>query len=107
MLTFSICLSDIPKEKITVSKKNGKKYLNVIIQENYENKVDQFGNTHNMTVSQTKEEREAKTRRVYVGNGKEWASNTVVGNPQSESFKAQEPATKPSTFTDSSDDLPF
>jgi hypothetical protein len=104
MLTFSICLTDLPKEKITTGK-NGKKYINLVSLPNYNGEVDKFGNTHNITVSQTKEERAAKQKRVFVGNGKEWASKDVVGT--SESFKAQEPASKPSTFTDTSDDLPF
>lgn len=107
MITFSICLTDLPKEKITTGK-NGKKYINLVMQTNYKDEVDQFGNTHNVTLSQTKEERAAKDKRIKVGYGKEWASKDVIGT--SESFKAQEPASKPSTFTDTSDDnlgLPF
>ena len=36
--------------------------------------VDQYGNNVAIIVSQSKEEREAKTPRVYLGNGK---TNTV------------------------------
>lgn len=39
----SICLTDIPKELITVGK-NGKKYLNVVI--NARREVSQYGHTH-------------------------------------------------------------
>lgn len=39
----SICLTDIPKELITVGK-NGKKYLNVVV--NARREVSQFGHTH-------------------------------------------------------------
>ena len=39
----SICLTDIPKELITVGK-NGKKYLSVVI--NRRREVGQFGHTH-------------------------------------------------------------
>lgn len=63
----SICLSDIPKDKITESTKNGKKYLNVVIWLNDEEK---FGNIGSIQVSQTKEEREAKEKKVYIGNFK-------------------------------------
>ena len=36
------------------------------------NGEDQFGNTHYVAISQTKEEREAKSPKVYLGNGKEF-----------------------------------
>lgn len=39
----SICLTDIPKELITVGR-NGKKYLNVVI--NKRREVSQYGMTH-------------------------------------------------------------
>lgn len=63
----SICLSDIPKDKIVESTKNGKKYLNVTIWLNDEEK---FGNIGSIQVSQTKEEREAKATKQYIGNFK-------------------------------------
>ena len=65
----SICLTDIPKEKITTSEKNGKKYLNINIWVNDE--VDNYGNLGSIQVSQTKDEREAKVKKVYIGNFKE------------------------------------
>ena len=60
----SICLTDIPKEYITVGN-NGKKYLRVNIDER--KAPDQYGNTHNIKVSMTKEQR-AQTGTVYIGN---------------------------------------
>ena len=62
----SICLSDIPKEKITTSERNGKKYLNVNVWVNDDE--DQYGNIASVSVSQSKAEREAKAKRVYIGN---------------------------------------
>jgi hypothetical protein len=62
----SICLSDIPKEKITTSEKNGKKYLNFNLWVNDEK--DQYGNIGSINVSQTKEERESGLKKVYFGN---------------------------------------
>jgi hypothetical protein len=62
----SICLSDIPKEKITTSEKNGKKYLNFNLWVNDEK--DQYGNIGSINVSQTKEERESGGKKVYFGN---------------------------------------
>lgn len=67
MITISICLSDIPEEKITKAK-NGKNYINLVMFENRE--TDKFGNTHNIQISKTQEEREARVPTVYVGNGK-------------------------------------
>ncbi len=40
----SICLSDIPKELIRTSEKNGKKYLNIEVNERREPSA--YGNTH-------------------------------------------------------------
>lgn len=67
MIAVSVCLSDIPKERMTKAK-NGKFYVDLILAEKRE--PDQYGKTHTLYVSQTKEEREAKIDKVYVGNGK-------------------------------------
>jgi len=69
MITASICLSDIPKERI-VEAKNGKKYLNFVVDERRE--VGQYGDTHTVYLSQSKEERENKEKKVYIGSGKEY-----------------------------------
>jgi len=70
MITISVCLSDLPKDKITTAPSNGKKYINLVCDLRKEN--DKFGNTHTLFVSQTKEQREAKEAKIYVGNGKEF-----------------------------------
>lgn len=87
----SICLTDIPKDKITTSEKNGKKYLNISIWLNDD--VDQYGNIGSLQVSQSKQERESGEKKVYIGNFKK---------PQS----ANNAAT-PDTFTDDNSGLPF
>lgn len=69
MITVSICLSDIPKDRI-VEAKNGKKYVNLVLDERRE--VGQYGETHMLYVSQTKEERQNKDKKVFVGSGKEY-----------------------------------
>lgn len=71
IVNASINLSKVEKSKIIDGKKG--KYLPLTIFINDE--VDQFGNNASIIVSQTKEERDAKTPRVYLGNGK---SNTVA-----------------------------
>lgn len=90
MIVASICLTDIPQDRITVSQKNGKKYLSIVIDANY-NGADQFGNTHGIYVGQTKEEREARTRKTYIGNGKEY----VFDNSQAPRPQAQQPQQAP------------
>jgi hypothetical protein len=65
----SICLTDIPKEKITTSEKNGKKYLNINVWVNDE--LDQYGNIGSIQLSQSKAEREAGEKKVYIGNIKQ------------------------------------
>ena len=49
----SICLSDIPKDKVTTSEKNGKKYLNINVWVNDE--LDQYGNIGSIQLSQSKD----------------------------------------------------
>lgn len=67
LYTGSICASDIPKEKLKKAN-NGKLYLDVNIWVNEEK--DQYGNTGSIQVGQTKDEREAKAVKVYLGNFK-------------------------------------
>jgi hypothetical protein len=67
MIKISVNLSKLPKDKMTTSK-TGEKWINLILWENKDG-VDKFGNTHSLTVSKTKEEKEQPN--VYVGNGKD------------------------------------
>jgi len=66
--------ASIDLTKIEKSKINKGKYLNISGFINDE--VDQYGNNVAIIVSQSKEEREAKTPRVYLGNGKTNTINT-------------------------------
>jgi hypothetical protein len=68
MYRFSICLSDLPKEKMKKAT-NGKIYINLVAGEKRE--PDQYGQDVYVAVDQTKEEREANDKRIYVGGG--WA----------------------------------
>ncbi len=67
IINASIDVTKIEKAKITKGK-----YVNITAFVNDE--VDQYGNNVSIIVSQTKEEREVKTPRVYLGNGK---TNTI------------------------------
>jgi len=73
--TMSICLSDIPKERITKYEKNGKLYLN--LQTFDYDQPDQYGNDFSVSITPNKAEQEAKKNgekilRVFLGNGKIW-----------------------------------
>jgi hypothetical protein len=75
LLTGSIDLNKIDKTKIVSTDKNGKpfengaKYLNVVVWINDE--ADQYGNNASIQLSQSKEEREAGAKAIYIGNLKE------------------------------------
>ena len=75
MLTGSIDLNKIDKTKIVTTDKNGNpfengaKYLNVVVWLNDE--ADKYGNSASIQISQSKEEREAGAKAIYIGNLKE------------------------------------
>lgn len=71
MIKVNINLSAIPKSLIVEGKKG--KYVNVII--NKMKQPDPYGNTHTVYLEQSKEEREAKAEKVYIGKGKEVTFN--------------------------------
>lgn len=75
LYTGSICVSDIDKSKLTQAK-NGKLYLSVDIWIN--DQADNYGNTGSISIRQSKEEREAKAKKTYIGNLKpvEKSNNT-------------------------------
>ena len=64
IINTSINLSVIPKDKIIEGKKG--KYLPITITINDE--LDQFNNQGPVIISQSKEERDAKENKVYLGN---------------------------------------
>ena len=68
LINISINLDKIDKSKIIKGEKG--KYLNISVNSNM-NGEDQYGNTHHVIQSQTKEERQAKDEKIYLGNGKD------------------------------------
>lgn len=103
IIKASIDLNKIPKEKIFVGKKG--KYLPITITLNDE--LDQFGNQGPVVVEQTKEEREAKVAKTYLGNVKVvWTNGNNVEsakeyNPQAAPSPQAAPTAQPEA------DLPF
>jgi hypothetical protein len=99
IIKASINLNEIPKDKIIIGKKG--KYLPVTITLNDE--VDQFGNQGPIVVAQTKEEREAKQNKTYLGNVQVvWTNgDNVAAAPRQDQPAQAAPAPAPA------DDLPF
>ena len=99
IIKASINLNEIPKDKIIIGKKG--KYLPVTITINDE--VDQFGNQGPIVVAQTKEEREAKSAKTYLGNVQVvWTNGeNVAAAPRQDQPAQAAPAPAPA------DDLPF
>ena len=101
IIKTSINLNSIPKDKIFVGKKG--KYLPITITINDE--LDQFGNQGPVVVEQTKEERDAKAPKTYLGNVKVvWTNGSnveVAPRDNNNSAPAPAPAAAPEA------DLPF
>ena len=99
IIKTSINLNEIPKDKIYVGKKG--KYLPITITLNDE--LDQFGNQGPVVVEQTKEERDAKTAKTYLGNVKVvWTNGQNVDVAPRDMNSA--PASAPAA---AEEDLPF
>lgn len=98
MIVAKINLSEIPKERIFNGKKG--KYIDLVIVKKRE--VDEYGHTHFVAVSQTKEERERKEDTIFVGAAVELRPKldkekiVSVGSNQSQSNQ-----------DDDNNDLPF
>jgi len=99
IIKASINLNEIPKDKIYIGKKG--KYLPITITLNDE--LDQFGNQGPVVVEQTKEERDAKAPKTYLGNVKVvWSNGTNVEPAPRDNQSAPAPAPAAAE-----DDLPF
>ena len=102
IIKTSINLNEIPKDKIIEGKKG--KYLPITITIN--NEADAYGNQGPVIVEQTKEEREAKAAKVYLGNVKVlWTDgNNVQVAPRQDQQPQQQQA---KSLVPQPDDLPF
>ena len=100
IINASINLDMIDKSKIIMGKKG--KYLPLTITLNDE--VDQFGNQGPIIISQSKEERESKSPKIYLGNVSVVWSNgqNVDAAPRDNQPQKAAPAK-----SEPEDDLPF
>jgi hypothetical protein len=97
IINASIDLSKVDKSRIF--EKDGKKWLNISISINDETK---YGNNVGIALSQTKEERDAKSNKTFIGNGKvAWTDGTIVVATK------EETTPEVTQSAEASDDLPF
>jgi hypothetical protein len=99
IIKTSINLNAIPKDKIFKGKKGS--YLPITITLNDE--LDQFGNQGPVVVEQTKEERDAKAPKTYLGNVKVVWSNGQNVSPAPRDNNPASAAPAPAV----EEDLPF
>ena len=75
LINVSLRVDKLPKEKF-VSGKDGAVYYNFTVSVNDES--NPYGQNVSLTDSQTKEEREAKKPKTYLGNGNViWTNGTI------------------------------
>jgi len=104
IIKASINLNEIPKDKIIIGKKG--KYLPITITVNDE--PDQFGNQGPVCIEQSKEEREAKVAKTYLGNVKVlWTNGTFPEKVPYDSNLAATPQNNKPQAVAADPDLPF
>ena len=103
IIKANIDLTKVPKDRVFVGKKG--KYLPITITINDE--VDQFGNQGPVVVEQTKEERDAKTPKTYLGNVKVVWSNGANVDPAPRDTNMSPITSAPAAQPAPADDLPF
>ena len=84
IINFNLNVAKLPKEKF-VAGKDGAVYINLTMAVNEETR---YGNNTSIYVNQTKEEREAKKQKQYVGNGKVvWNDGNITNAERQESVQ--------------------
>lgn len=92
IINASIRVDKLPKEKFFKGR-DGAVYYNITISLNDETR---YGNNVAIMDSQTKEEREAKAQKTYLGNGKVVWTNDIIKLAEREAV-----------VESNNDDLPF
>ena len=78
IINIKVDVTKLDKSKFFVGKKGT--YANITVAENMDGESE-YGDTHYVFESQSKEERDAKTPKNYLGNGKEFVFNNNGGTP--------------------------
>lgn len=88
LINLSIRVDQLQKQKF-VAGKDGKVYYNFTIAVNDE--ANQFGQNVSAYDSQTKEEREAKKAKLYIGNGNVvWTDGNIIAVKKEQTANAKE-----------------
>ena len=104
LFSASLDVSKITKSKLVQGQKGN--YANVTISINDE--VDQYGNLASIYESQTKEEREAKAPKVYLGNAKlVWSTEGGSTFKKTPATPTPAPAHATEAVVEEGDELPF
>lgn len=96
LINLGIDATKIPKSALREDDK-GRKWLNLSIW--IEDEPDQYGNDVSCHIQQTKEEREAKAKKIYLGNGQKKFGWDELPKPK----QAAAPASK----QDDDGEIPF
>ena len=78
IINIKVDVTKLVKSKFFKGKKGT--YANITVAENMDGESE-YGDTHYVLESQSKEERDAKTPKNYLGNGKEFVFNNNGGTP--------------------------
>ena len=98
---LSICLSDIPKDRMSKAT-NGKIYCNIVVAMRKE--PDQWGRDLKVYMQPTQKDKENSIGKIYVGGGKTFI---FAQNVTSEPSQADLDAIIPPNTDDKKEDLPF
>lgn len=102
IVNFSINLKDLPKEKIIQGKKGT--YINLSM--SIHDQPNQFGQNTGIYIHQSKEERENKTQKMYIGNGQVvWNDGSITNAPKPVMEKEKVEVSE--HLSGREDDLPF
>ena len=103
LISASIDLNKINESRI-VTGKNGERYLNIDI--TVKDEKNQYGQDTAITLQQTKAERDSKSKKIYIGNGKTMWEGEPLHKPSKPVEKLQID-TRGLQETQTDDDLPF
>ena len=85
IINFNLNVAKLPKEKF-IAGKNGAVWVNLTMSVNDETR---YGNNTSIYVSQTKEERDSKKQKTFLGNGHVvWTNDQIVLADKEEGAKA-------------------
>jgi len=93
MIVLKIDVTKIDKSRLFEGK-NGAKYLDAIL---WETNDDQYGNSHRIVQSVSKEERLAGVKGAIIGNAKTIGQQTGATNNQQTNRPARRPSAPPAS----------